>query len=93
MKRMDLASDRSNGIIGKCYNLFLDIASEILNNISINIDNGDKESLASLLDFRDYQLILSLYYYPSGSFIESHEDRGLLTFVYCPSDKNLRDSR
>ena len=92
IRRIDLPfhGNTTIGIAESCHNLFLGISRDVLDEISVSI-NEEKESLSSLLGTQDDQSILSLYHYPSGSYCDNHEDRGLLTFVFSPDDKSLRD--
>ena len=91
VKRIDLPSDSSyNSCVAICRNIFFEISRDILDEISCAI-NQDKESLSYLLGAFDDQSILSLYHYPNGSYTVNHNDKGLLTFIYSPYNKNIRD--
>ena len=42
-------------------------------------------------DTNDCVSRLTLFRYAPGGESEQHEDRGLLTFIYCPGDESLKD--
>jgi len=54
-------------------------------------DDDDDADLASLNNapLSETASVMSLFCYEPGSGADEHEDRGLLTIIYCPSDTGL----